>query len=310
MAPAPVNASRVSSTGHHGVLVVDKPVGPTSHDIVAQARRLFATRRVGHAGTLDPAASGVLLLLVGEATKLSNYLMLDSKSYQAEIGFGRSTDTLDAQGQTTEVVDLASGWCPRERLDEALACEASRKQQIPPQFSAIKVGGRVAHRAARRGESLELAARSIEVHHCQLDEFDGARATLLLRVSKGFYVRSFARDLGATLGVPAHLTALRRLASGAFSLAEACPWPPSQAPSLLSLEAAVGRCLPTLELNDEGALRAVQGKRLDSEHFSNESPPTTAAAWLHRGRLVALGSLQDEGYRVLRGFAPPAAGSS
>ena len=136
-----------------GLLVVDKPRGPTSHDIVAQARRRFATRAVGHAGTLDPMATGVLVLLFGEALKLSSHLTLDTKTYIAEVHFGTATDTLDAEGRVTVSEELAPGALEPSRVEAALAKELGRTAQVPPAVSSIKVGGERAHRLARRGDA-------------------------------------------------------------------------------------------------------------------------------------------------------------
>src|SRR5690606_2789954 len=154
---------RVAGLNADGVLVVDKPVGPTSHDIVAQARRWYGTRSVGHAGTLDPAASGVLVLMFGEAKKLSSYLTAQSKAYIADVCFGRATDSLDASGATIAEQPLPSDWPPADELAAALEAERSRTAQLPPVVSAIKLGGRPAHRRVRAGESVELAPRPVQV---------------------------------------------------------------------------------------------------------------------------------------------------
>jgi tRNA pseudouridine55 synthase len=286
-----------------GLLVVDKPRGPTSHDIVAQARRHFSTRRVGHAGTLDPMATGVLVLLFGEALKLSAYLTLDEKTYLATVSFGATTDTLDAEGQVTLSEPLAPGTLEPERVESALAVERSRSSQVPPAVSSIKVGGERAHRLTRRGETPSLEPRPVRVQELLLRGRDEDRLELELTVSKGYYVRSLARDLGETLGAPAHLSALSRTKSGAFTLAEAVAWPPAELPLLVPVATAARRCLPCAELAPSGTVKARLGQRLADEHFS--APPTSDAihAFLDAdGRLVALGARADDGYRVLRGF--------
>jgi tRNA pseudouridine55 synthase len=294
----------VTAGAPHGLLVVDKPSGPTSHDLVARARKLLGTRRVGHAGTLDPMASGVLVLLFGEATKLSPHLSGQDKRYLATVVLGRATDTLDALGTTTEECELPS--ISHAELARALETERARREQIPPLFSAISVGGRRAHRIGRSGESVELAARPVAVRELRLVSRSERELTLELTVSKGYYVRSFARDLGAQLGAPAHLGALRRLASGAFTLAEASPWPPPEPPALLGLAAAAQRALPTAELTVSGELRARLGKRLSVDDFV-QPPPAGAvtAAWIgSSGDLIALGTEPEPGlYGVVRGFA-------
>jgi tRNA pseudouridine55 synthase len=293
----------VKSGAVHGVLVVDKPVGPTSHDLVAGARRLFGTRKVGHAGTLDPMASGVLVLLFGEATKLSPFLSGHDKRYSATVVFGRATDTLDALGATTEEREP-----PRLELgalSRALEQELGRSEQVPPLFSAISIGGRRAHRIGRSGDSVELPPRPVAVRKLGIIARDERSLSVELEVTKGYYVRAFARDLGARLGVPAHLGALRRLSSGPFSLDEAAPWPALEPPALLPLAAAALRALPSGELTAEGEARARFGKALTLADFARpppEGPGTTA--WIGPGgELIALGAERAPGvHAVVRGF--------
>lgn len=292
-----------------GVLVVDNPAGPTSHDVVAQARRVYATRSVGHAGTLDPAASGVLVLMFGEAKKLSNYLTAQAKAYVADVCFGRSTDSLDAAGATVLEKALPVNWPPLAELTAAMAAERARTLQIPPQVSAIKLGGRPAHRRVRAGEAVELAARPVHVEELELLELQGSVARFALSVSKGYYVRAFARDLGERLGVPAHLSGLRRTRSGAWTLADALAWPPprektSELAPLIATADAAAACLPSVALTPEGALRARQGKVLRDTDFSEPPRAATASVWFDpEHRLVAIGHCVEPGaFRVLRGF--------
>lgn len=261
---------------------------------------------MGHAGTLDPMATGVLVLLVGEATKLTNYLSLDDKEYRAVVEFGRGTDTCDAEGAITEETELPEGFPEPRELEAALEAERTRTEQIPPSFSAISVEGQRAHRLARRGEAVVLPPRPVRVKTLTLVECDRAgpraRASLHLAVSKGYYVRSLARDLGRSLGVPAHLMYLQRTASGPYRLETAMKWPPDAAPELVSLEAAACTALPSAHLTTAGEALARRGSTLAAEHFSSE-PPRCLAAWLSTGhRLVALGHLAGDGYRVVRGF--------
>lgn len=277
--------------GVSGVLVVDKPSGPTSFDVVAQVRRRYRVRSVGHAGTLDPLASGVLVVMLGEATKLSEHLTAADKRYRAEITFGRATDTLDITGQTIEARPLRPGELTETRLRAALDLERARRLQVPPVFSAIKQGGETAYKKARRGETVELTARPVQVTALELVELTETTAKLDVHVSKGYYVRSLARDVAEFLGVPGCLSGLRRLASGTFTLANASAWPPAgdDAPPLLSTSQAAATALPTGVLNAEGELFARQGKRLTEAHFTN-LPPGSPAAWMSAsGRLVALG---------------------
>jgi tRNA pseudouridine55 synthase len=287
---------------HDGLLVVNKPRGPTSHDIVAQARRRFATRAVGHAGTLDPMATGVLVLLFGEALKLSGYLTRDEKTYVAVVRFGTATDTLDAEGRVTRSEPLVAGALAPERVEAALERERRRTHQVPPAVSSIKVGGERAHRLTRRGEPPLLTPRSIRVDRLTLVECDEDSVTLEVRASKGYYVRSLARDLGETLGAPTHLASLTRLRSGAFSSEEAVAWPLDELPVLVPVVEVARRSLPCAELTLPGAEKARLGQRLGAEHFAVAPGSELTHAWIIDERLVALGERSSDGYRVVRGF--------
>ena len=204
----------------HGVLVVAKPAGPTSHDVVALIRRLALTRRIGHGGTLDPFASGVLPLFLGGATRLVEYHLGDDKAYRATVCFGATSTTDDLDGELSPVPGPAPA---REALEAMLPELIGEQLQQPPSFSAIQVGGRRAYALARAGETVELAPRQVEIKRLDLLEWDGtdpARPIALLDVtcSAGTYVRALARDLGARLGSGAYLGALVRTASGPFTL--------------------------------------------------------------------------------------------
>jgi len=221
----------------HGVLIVDKPQGPTSHDIVARVRRALGTKAVGHAGTLDPMATGVLVVLVGEAAKLSAYLTADDKRYDATIRLGTETHTLDAEGEVT-----ATALVPPFTFDDvvrALAQFHGETQQRAPIVSAIKRDGEALHKRVRRGEDVEAPVRSVVLRSAEVLGVDriapiAADATagaarevveirLRVHVGKGFYVRSLARDLAHALGTVGHLSTLRRTASGPFVVAERAP---------------------------------------------------------------------------------------
>ncbi len=289
-----------------GVLVVDKPGKATSHDIVAQARRVFGTRDVGHAGTLDPMATGVLLLLFGEATKLSGFLTRDRKRYRATVCFGRATDTLDADGQTTEEVAVAPGQLSEPLIRAALNTEKARRLQIPPAVSAIKVAGRRSYALARAGNAPELAAREVQVEQLLLLSRSQHELILEVEASKGYYVRALARDLGASLGLPAHLSALRRLASGRFELSDAAPWPLDPGLPLLATAEAARRALPSGILNETGVRRARLGQPIELPDFIAPAvaPLLETVAWFgSSGELVALGHERNPGeFRVVRGF--------
>ncbi|MGC4094704.1 MAG: tRNA pseudouridine(55) synthase TruB [Polyangiaceae bacterium] len=292
------------SQGPHGLLVIDKPRGITSHDAVAQARRLYRTRSVGHAGTLDPMATGVLVLLFGEGCKLSSYLSADDKSYLTTLRFGVATDSFDADGSETARQELAPDFPDPARLEQALATERERTLQVPPSVSAIHDRGVRAHVRVRRGEALELPPRPIHVHALELVARRPHEVDLALTVSKGFYVRALARDLGEQLGAPVHLSALRRSASGAFRLSEAVAWPCEAPAPLLPLQTAAARALPTTQLSDDGVRCARQGKRLQGEQASAATLDCVSAWFAPDGALVALGTSHADGtHQVVRGFA-------
>ncbi len=299
-------------SNHHGVIVVDKPTGMTSHDVVQRVRRIAKTSRVGHAGTLDPLATGVLVVMVGEGTKLGPYLTSENKRYEARVAFGRGTDTLDSEGAVIEEAPLPRWWSSiePEPFVRAIAHERARTEQVPPVYSAIKIGGQSSHALARRGEAPELAPRPVRVE--SLDAHDASpdgSVTLALEVSKGYYVRSLARDLGIAIGCPAHLTALRRTASGRFTLANASRLdaleaePPLLAARLVSVPEAAALAMPLGQLTEEGVLRARQGKALGSGDFRVPPPEQGASGWLDPvGNLVAVGHKNDDNFRILRGF--------
>jgi len=206
-----------------GIVLIDKPAGMTSHDVVAIVRRETGEGRVGHAGTLDPMATGLLVVLVGPYTRLEPYLSGARKSYDARIVFGSETDTDDAEGAVTRRVAVPDTVRDPLYARDMLAQTLGVSLQVPPAYSAIKVAGRVAHRAARAGEALELVARPIEVFSAALTGFDPATPAweVTYTVSKGTYVRALARDLGRACGTAAHLGALRRTASGPLRLSDA-----------------------------------------------------------------------------------------
>jgi tRNA pseudouridine55 synthase len=211
-----------SPAGPGGLLPVDKPEGPTSHDIVQHARRALGLRKIGHAGTLDPFASGLLLLCIGAATRLVEFLSDLDKEYLAEAVLGTETDTHDREGEVVRRTPLPEGLGPAE-VERALAGFRGELLQRPPRYSAKKVGGEAAHRRVRRGEEVELPAARVTVHRIELVESDLPRIRLRVRCSTGTYVRALARDLGAALGVGAHLSSLRRTRIGPFRVEDALP---------------------------------------------------------------------------------------
>jgi tRNA pseudouridine55 synthase len=202
-----------------GVLVVDKPVGLTSHDVVQIIRRGTGIRRAGHTGTLDPRASGVLVILIGPAVRLSEYVSASDKRYQATIHLGSSTDTYDAEGMITSSTSLTN--VTEEKFEDILQQFIGEIEQVPPPYSAVKVQGRKAYDMAREGEEVSLEPRIIQVYSLELLEWDPPEVVIDVFCSSGTYVRSLANDLGNALGVGAHLVGLRRTKSGRFTLRDA-----------------------------------------------------------------------------------------
>lgn len=204
-----------------GVLVVDKPVGLTSHDVVQIVRKGTNIRRAGHTGTLDPRASGVLVILIGPAVRLSEYVSASDKRYQAVVRLGATTDTYDADGRilSTSPVDKIT----ESQFEEQLSTFVGEIEQVPPPYSAVKVKGKKAYEMAREGEDVDLAPRRIKVYSLELLEWAPPEAVIDVYCSSGTYVRSLAHDLGEKLGCGAHLIGLRRTKSGRFTLRDAVP---------------------------------------------------------------------------------------
>ncbi|WCO65406.1 tRNA pseudouridine(55) synthase TruB [Iamia majanohamensis] len=248
--------------GPDGVAVVDKPAGWTSHDVVARSRGLLGTRKVGHSGTLDPDATGVLVLGVGRATRLLRYLTALGKSYEAEVVLGTETSTLDAAGEVTATHDMAA-----VTLDDARRVAAEQLTgpilQVPPMVSAVKVDGRRLHELAREGIEVAREARPVTVHTFTLDE--GPEPGVLraaVACSSGTYVRTLAADLGHALGGGAHLRALRRTSVGGFTLADAVALDALTPEDLLPVAAAVAH-LPSVVVDGDVAVAVGHGKVLD-----------------------------------------------
>lgn len=204
-----------------GFLNIDKPPGMTSHDVVAKVRRGLGVKKVGHAGTLDPMATGVLVICLGAATRLSEYVMQSAKGYHARLHLGITTDTYDADGEVQLVRDAAH--ITREVVEAALPAFQGDIQQIPPMYSAIKQGGRKLYDLARAGETVEREARAVRIDLLHIVDWSQPEFTLDIVCSAGTYIRSLAYDLGELLGVGAHLTGLTRTASGYFTLENAVP---------------------------------------------------------------------------------------
>jgi tRNA pseudouridine55 synthase len=280
-----------------GLLLLDKPVGPTSHDLVQRVRRLAGTRRVGHAGTLDPGASGLMLLGVDGATRLLTYLVGLDKTYTATIRLGVATTTDDAAGDPLgPAVPLTDE--VRARIPAAVAALTGDLDQVPSSVSAIHVAGRRAHELVRAGEAVELPARRVVVQRFAVLAERGDELDVVVDCSSGTYVRALARDLGAALGVGGHLTALRRTRVGPFDVAAAVPL---EAPLRLLSPADVAAALfPVLPLDDEAALAVRQGKRLP---VAQPDAPVVAALDA-RGGLIGLLEVAGGRTRVLMNLPP------
>jgi len=249
-----------------GLVVVDKPAELTSHDVVGRVRRLAGTRRVGHAGTLDPMATGVLLLGVNRATRLLGHLTLAEKEYDAVVRLGVSTTTDDAEGEVTATCSSAGLTEPEIRA--ALERFTGVIEQVPSSVSAVKVGGQRAYKRVRAGEEVVLAARTVTIHRLDAGsarfEGDVVELPLTVRCSSGTYVRAIARDLGAALGVGGHLVALRRTSVGPFGLEEAVTLDAlADDFAMLSMEAVARRCFPALDLDDAQAGAVAHGRPLE-----------------------------------------------
>jgi tRNA pseudouridine55 synthase len=281
------------------ILPLDKPSGPTSHDMVARARKALGLRRVGHSGTLDPFATGLLLLCLGPATRLAEYLQGLPKTYLATALLGVSTDSLDLDGSVTEQRGVPES-LDTVAVSAALASFVGEYGQVPPQFSAKKVGGEAMHRKARRGESVLLPPVAVTVHDAELVSFDSPEAVFRVTCSAGTYVRSIARDLGDRLGTGAHLVALRRERIGALTVSDALP-----ADRLDDPEAVVDHAitplesmahLPTLELTPAEGRRIQNGQSLSAEDVeaggAGDTPEGTVVLSL-AGRLLAVAEAAD-----------------
>lgn len=245
-----------------GLVVVDKPGAMTSHDVVARVRRLAGTRKVGHAGTLDPMATGVLVLGVNRATRLLGHLMLTEKAYDATIALGTSTTTDDAEGEVLET--RPTDGVTEQAVRDALAGFVGDIEQVPTAVSAIKVDGRRAYARVRAGEAVDLPARPVTVHELVVRGVRGAEVDVSLRCSSGTYVRAIARDLGAALGVGGHLSALRRTAVGGFDLTVARTLDElAEAFDVLPIADAARTSFPSVDLSEEDAAHVRVGRALD-----------------------------------------------
>lgn len=269
-----------------GFLVIDKPPGLTSHDVVQRVRRWAKQRRVGHLGTLDPLATGVLPIALGEATKLSQLLTHGDKGYRGQIRLGLETTTYDREG---EVVEERSGpWPARDQVAKALASFQGEIEQVPPPYSAVKRGGQAAYRRARRGEDVALEPRRVSIRRIELCGYEPPIATVEVDCSSGTYLRSIAHDLGRQLGTLGTLWELVRTRSGPFGIESAVPLAELDrlgAERVIPMAAATG--LPTFAVDARTARRVANGIQL-GRHEVRGAPPDGVVQLVRDGRLVAL----------------------
>jgi tRNA pseudouridine55 synthase len=290
-----------------GVLVIDKPAGMTSHDVVDAVRKRLHTKKVGHAGTLDPDATGVLIVGVGRATRLLSYAQGEPKRYTAVALFGVSTSTQDASGEI--VGTAAASLIDQSSVERELATFVGEIDQVPPMVSAVKVGGERLYKKARRGEEVERKARRVTIHEARVLTFEGTGdhplATIDVRCSSGTYVRTLVHDLGAALGCGAHLLSLRRTESGGHTLADAVEVDAVELDVLQPVEKAVAG-LPRLEIGETDA-RFVRDGRALTEANIEIVPDGEATAIISGGELIAVYRRQGERLVAERVLAQQAA---
>ncbi len=284
--------------GPAGFLVVDKPAGWTSHDVVDAARGWLGTRRVGHLGTLDPQATGVLPLAVRAATKLAPFLEAGQKRYVGTVRFGEETDTYDGQGKVLRSRPEA---IPTEQaVEQALERFRGEIEQIPPMFSAVKQSGVPLHRLARQGEVVERAPKTVTIDRLELQSFESPDASLLVECSPGTYVRTLAADLGTYLGCGAHLASLRRLGSGPFDESVAAPVEQLEQEAregkILArlIEPAKALGLPIIKLTVESVLRVRHGGDVSPGSTLRVAPGTRVAAHNSDGEMIAVLELRAD----------------
>jgi tRNA pseudouridine55 synthase len=298
----------------NGVLLVDKPAGPTSHDVVHRVRRALGTKDAGHTGTLDPAATGLLAICLGDALKLQRWLADGDKCYLATIAFGASTTTEDAEGTVLARGDPSG--LTEAALRAALPALTGEIDQVPPMYSAVRIDGRRLHEAARAGETVERAPRRVTVNALELGEVgpvdaDGLRRVhLAVRCGKGTFVRTLAADLGRSLGVPAHLCALRRTVAGPFRIDDALPLEALERLAQADRAALLARIVPPAEavaffplllVDANGAIALSRGRQLTLPEEADGLRRVVGPD----GALVAVGEVKDGRLRPVRVITAP-----
>ncbi len=282
-----------------GILLMDKPQGFTSHDVVAKLRGVLRTKRIGHGGTLDPLATGVLPVFIGGATRAADFVAAQDKEYIAGFTLGYSTDTQDVTGET---VQRSGRYAARAAVERMLRRFTGPQKQVPPMYSAVKVGGRRLYDLARKGKEVERPARDITVHELELLDFDedAQKGTLRLCVSKGAYVRTVIHDFGEALGTLAVMHSLRRTRAGAYTLAQCHSFDEVEramadgaAERLLLPTDSLFTAYPAIQLTDEGAERAMRGAVV-FPRMADGMPETEGALCrvYHRGRFLMLGQVR------------------
>ncbi|MDO7881602.1 tRNA pseudouridine(55) synthase TruB [Salinibacterium soli] len=300
-------AQAAAHTPPSGILLVDKPGGITSHDVVSRARRALGTRKVGHAGTLDPMATGLLILGVGASTRLLTWIVGADKTYEATIRLGAASSTDDAEGQLgPEASATALGEATDERISAGVAALTGELLQRPSSVSAIKVDGKRAYARVREGEDVVLEPRSVTVSRFEVLGIErGSRATdvrAVVECSSGTYIRALARDLGEALGVGGHLTALRRTRIGPFEVAGAVRLEDDLPAALMDAAAAASRLFPVVVLDADQTRDLAHGKRVRID--AADGAPVGALS--PDGRLLGLVDLSGGVARVLVNFPPEA----
>lgn len=282
-------------TDESGLVVVDKPGGVTSHDVVARVRRLAGTRKVGHAGTLDPMATGVLVLGVNRATRLLGHLTLTDKRYDATIRLGATTTTDDAEGEVVSTIPTTE--LTEDAVRAAVTSFVGEIDQVPSAVSAIKVDGRRAYARVRAGEDVELPARRVTIHAVEVTRLDLPDVDISVHCSSGTYIRAIARDLGSALGVGGHLTALRRTTVGPFDLAAAHLLDELADDFTMTPIADAARAsFAALDLDEQQAADVRVGRRLDLPL------PATTALFAPDGEFLALYRPATDGARAVAVF--------
>ncbi|NIS78808.1 MAG: tRNA pseudouridine(55) synthase TruB [Anaerolineales bacterium] len=271
-----------------GLLIVDKPVGPTSHKIVTLVRRGMGIRKVGHAGTLDPRASGVLVLCLGPATRLSEYLSTSSKRYEAVVRFGAATQTYDSEGQIIRKTDKVP---TRAEVEALLPTFRGEIEQVPPPFSAIKVRGKKAYELARQGEDVDLEPRTVTIHLLEILSYKQPDLVLDVECTAGTYIRSLAHEFGERLSCGAHLAKLRRTKAGPFTLEDAVPLPKLEVGFLTGKWEQYVR--PAADALPDTPIISLDGERLERIRFGHRIPADHGATGIARaidteGKLVAI----------------------